>query len=59
VDSALPLGGAFLLAKRRPSRRFTYGYGRAEDPASERNKTVNRFERARDGELRENDQSVV
>jgi cation diffusion facilitator family transporter len=31
--TALPLGVAFLLARRRPSQRFTYGYGRAEDLA--------------------------
>ncbi len=31
--TALPLWVAFLLARRPPSRRFTYGYGRAEDLA--------------------------
>jgi len=31
--TALPLGVAFLLARRPRSRRFTYGYGRAEDLA--------------------------
>ena len=31
--TALPLWVAFTLAKRRPTRRFTYGYGRAEDLA--------------------------
>jgi cation diffusion facilitator family transporter len=31
--TALPLWAAFLLARRPPSRRFTYGYGRAEDLA--------------------------
>src|SRR4029453_10285286 len=31
--TALPLGLAFLLARRPPSQRFTYGYGRAEDLA--------------------------
>jgi cation diffusion facilitator family transporter len=31
--TALPLGVAFLLARRAPSRRFTFGYGRAEDLA--------------------------
>jgi cation diffusion facilitator family transporter len=31
--TALPLGVAFLLARRPPSQRFTYGYGRAEDLA--------------------------
>ena len=31
--TAIPLGFAFLLARRAPSPRFTYGYGRAEDLA--------------------------
>lgn len=31
--TALPLGVAFALARRSPSRRFTYGLGRAEDLA--------------------------
>ena len=31
--TALPLGVAFLLARRPPNRRYTYGYGRAEDLA--------------------------
>ncbi len=31
--TALPLWAAFILALRRPSRRFSYGYGRAEDLA--------------------------
>jgi len=31
--TALPLAVAFLLARRPPSQRFTYGYGRAEDLA--------------------------
>lgn len=31
--TALPLWLAFRLARRPPSRRFTYGYGRAEDLA--------------------------
>ena len=31
--TAIPLGIAFLLAKRRASRRFTYGLGRVEDLA--------------------------
>ena len=31
--TAIPLGIAFLLARRRPSPRFTYGYGRTEDLA--------------------------
>jgi cation diffusion facilitator family transporter len=31
--SAVPLGIAFLLARRAASRRFTYGLGRAEDLA--------------------------
>jgi cation diffusion facilitator family transporter len=31
--TAVPLATAFLLARRPPSRRYTYGYGRAEDLA--------------------------
>ena len=31
--TAVPLGVAFMLARRRPTRRYTYGYGRAEDLA--------------------------
>lgn len=31
--TAVPVGIAFLLARRPPNRRFTYGYGRAEDVA--------------------------
>jgi cation diffusion facilitator family transporter len=31
--TALPLLAAFALAKRPPTKRFTYGYGRAEDLA--------------------------
>ena len=31
--TALPLWLAFNLGRRRPTRRFTYGYGRAEDLA--------------------------
>ena len=31
--TAVPLGVAFMLGRRRPNRRFTYGYGRAEDLA--------------------------
>jgi cation diffusion facilitator family transporter len=31
--TAIPLWIAFLLARRKPSPRFTYGYGRAEDLA--------------------------
>ena len=29
--TAVPLGFAFLLSRRRPTRRYTYGYGRAEE----------------------------
>src|SRR5262245_50177584 len=29
--TAVPLGLAFLLGRRPPNRRYTYGYGRAED----------------------------
>ena len=31
--TAIPLGVAFILGRRRPSKRFTYGYGRVEDLA--------------------------
>jgi cation diffusion facilitator family transporter len=31
--TAIPLWIAFTLARRKPSRRFTYGYGRVEDVA--------------------------
>ena len=31
--TAIPLWIAFLLARRKPSKRFTYGYGRVEDLA--------------------------
>ena len=31
--TALPLWAAFTLSRRKPSRRFTYGYGRTEDLA--------------------------
>jgi cation diffusion facilitator family transporter len=31
--TAIPLGVAFLLGRRPPNRRHTYGYGRAEDLA--------------------------
>ena len=31
--TALPLGAAFLLSRRPPTRRLTYGYGRTEDLA--------------------------
>ena len=31
--TAIPLGIAFLFARRPPSRRFTYGFGRVEDLA--------------------------
>lgn len=31
--TAIPLSIAFLLAKKKPNRRFSYGYGRAEDLA--------------------------
>ena len=31
--TALPLAMAFWLGRRRPNRRYTYGYGRAEDLA--------------------------
>ena len=31
--TAIPLGIAFVLGRRRPTKRYTYGYGRAEDLA--------------------------
>lgn len=31
--TAIPLGIAFALSRRRPTKRYTYGYGRAEDLA--------------------------
>ncbi|HEY1485544.1 MAG TPA: cation diffusion facilitator family transporter, partial [Micromonosporaceae bacterium] len=31
--TAVPLGFAFLLGRRPPNRKYTYGYGRAEDLA--------------------------
>jgi cation diffusion facilitator family transporter len=31
--TAVPLGVAFLMGRRVPNRRYTYGYGRAEDLA--------------------------
>ena len=31
--TAIPLWVAFVLSRRKPSRRFTYGYGRVEDLA--------------------------
>src|SRR5260370_38473647 len=31
--TAIPLGIAFILGKRKPSKRFTYAYGRMEDLA--------------------------
>jgi len=31
--TAIPLGIAFVLSRRPPNRRYTYGYGRAEDVA--------------------------
>src|SRR3989338_6107701 len=31
--TAIPLGIAFLFARLKPTKRFTYGYGRAEDLA--------------------------
>jgi cation diffusion facilitator family transporter len=33
IAPAIPLWIAFNLARRQPNRRFTYGYGRAEDMA--------------------------
>jgi divalent metal cation (Fe/Co/Zn/Cd) transporter len=31
--TAVPLGTAFLIGLRAANRRYTYGYGGAEDPA--------------------------
>ena len=31
--TAIPLGLAFVLSRKKPNKRFTYGYGRAEDLA--------------------------
>src|SRR3989338_10827469 len=31
--TAIPLSIAFMFARRKPSKRFTYGYGRVEDIA--------------------------
>src|SRR3989338_3523327 len=31
--TAIPLGIAFMFARLKPSKRFTYGYGRVEDLA--------------------------
>jgi len=31
--TALPLGIAFVMGRRQPTKRYTYGYGRAEDLA--------------------------
>ena len=31
--TAVPLGIAFVVGRRPPNRRYTYGYGRAEDLA--------------------------
>lgn len=33
AGTAIPLGIAFVLGRRKPSKRFTYGYGRVEDLA--------------------------
>src|SRR5215210_2911781 len=33
AGTAIPLWVAFALARRKPSKRFTYGYGRVEDLA--------------------------
>ena len=31
--TAVPLGVAFIVGRRSPTRRYTYGYGQAEDLA--------------------------
>ena len=33
AGTAIPLGIAFILGRRKPSKRFTYGFGRVEDLA--------------------------
>ena len=33
LTALLPLDVAFILGRRPPTRRYTYGYGRAEDLA--------------------------
>lgn len=33
ASTAIPLGLAFLVGRRKPTQRFSYGYGRAEDLA--------------------------
>lgn len=33
AGTAIPLGIAFVLGRRKPTKRFTYGYGRVEDLA--------------------------
>jgi Co/Zn/Cd efflux system component len=33
ATTAIPLWAAFVLARRKPSKRFTYGLGRVEDLA--------------------------
>ena len=33
AKTAIPLGIAFMLARRKTSKTFTYGYGRVEDLA--------------------------
>ena len=40
--TAVPLGVAFLLGRRAPTRRYTYGYGRAEDLAGHRHRAHHR-----------------
>ena len=36
--TAIPLGVAFILGRRPPTRRYTYGYGRAEDLGRDRDR---------------------
>ena len=38
--TAVPLGIAFVVGRRPPNRRYTYGYGRAEDTAMNRTITT-------------------
>ena len=40
--TAVPLGIAFVVGRRPPTRRYTYGYGRAEDLAGVVDRRVHR-----------------
>ena len=47
AGTAIPLWIAFALARRRPSPRFTYGYGRVEDLAGVAHRRHHPVQRAR------------